>query len=133
MRTREDIESYQSRSNYPHREIDDCTWLVQDPSGLREHVVVKIKGDLALFRVKVMDVAKADAGFYSTLLELNATDMVHGAYGVTDGKVLLVASLRLENLDYNEFVGTLDDFGMALSKHHERLAPFGVPFQPAKA
>lgn len=133
MRTREDIESYLSRSNYPHREIDDCTWLVQDPSGLREHVVVKIKGDLALFRVKVMDVAKADAGFYSTLLELNATDMIHGAYGMADGKVLLVASLRLENLDYNEFVGTLDDFGMALSKHHERLAPFGVPTEPAKA
>jgi hypothetical protein len=132
MRTREDIESYLSRSNYPHREIDDCTWLVQDPSGLREHVVVKIKGDLALFRVKVMDIAKADAGFYSTLLELNATDMIHGAYGVTDGKVLLVASLRLENLDYNEFVGTLDDFGMALSKHHERLAPFGAQ-EPAKA
>lgn len=126
MRTRDDIESYLSRSAYPHREIEDGTWLVQDPSGLRENVVVKITDDLALFRVKVMDVAKADASFYGTLLELNANDMVHGAYGVSDGKVLLVASLRLENLDYNEFVGTLDDFGMALSKHHERLAPFGA-------
>lgn len=125
MRTRDDIEAYLDRSSYPHREIEDRTWLVQDPSGLRENVVVRLTDDLALFRVKVMDVAQPDSALFGTLLELNATDMVHGAYGVSDGKVLLVATLRLENLDYNEFVGTLDDFGMALAKHHDRLAALG--------
>jgi hypothetical protein len=133
MRTREDIVAYLERSSYPHREIEDGTWLVHDPSGLKENVVVRLTDDLALFRVKVMDVANTDSALYGTLLELNATDMVHGAYGLSDGKVLLVATLRLENLDYNEFVGTLDDFGVALAKHHERLAPFGKPLAKADA
>lgn len=123
MRTREDIEAYLDRSSYPHKEIADATWLVNDPSGMRETVVLRVTDELALFRVRVMDAPKADESpnLYAALLELNATDMVHGAYGVSDGKVLLVASLRLENLDYNEFVGTLDDFGVALAKHRERL------------
>jgi hypothetical protein len=124
MRNREDIEAYLQRSNYPFQEIGDGTWLVRDPSGIRENIAVRATDDLALFRVKVMDLpgGQSPAPLSSALLELNASDMVHGAYGIQDGKVLLVATLRLENLDYNEFIGTLDDFGVALAKHRERLA-----------
>jgi len=42
---------------------------------------------------------------------------------------VLTASLRMENLDYNEVVGTLDDFGVALSKH----VPGFAAFRKAKA
>lgn len=131
MRTREDIEAYLIRSKYPHEEIEERTWLVRDPSGIRENVVLRITDDLALFRVHALELANVDPkdreAFYSALLALNADDMVHGAYGVHDGKVLLTASLRLENLDYNEFVGTLDDFSLALAKHQPKLAGFRKP------
>ena len=33
---------------------------------------------------------------------------LHGAYGVADDMVVVTASLLLENLDYNEFVGVLE-------------------------
>lgn len=123
MRTREDIEAYLERSQYPYQEIGDGTWVVRDPSGIRENIAVRATDDLALFRVKVMDLSDtAPAPLSNALLELNASDMVHGAYGIQDKQVLLVATLRLENLDYNEFIGTLDDFGVALAKHRERLA-----------
>lgn len=131
MRTRDDIEAYLSRTSYPHREIEEATWVVQDPSltNGRENIVVRLAGGLCLFRVKVLDVAVVAAAqreaFLGTLLELNATDMVHGAYGLVDGHVVLTAALRVENLDFNEFVGTLDDFTVALAKHNERLSPFG--------
>ena len=124
MRTREDIEADLERSQYPYQEIGEGTWVVRDPSGVHEQVAVRIAADVALFRVKVMDLpgGSAPGPLASALLELNASDMVHGAYGLSDGKVVLVATLRLENLDYNEFVGTLDDFGVALAKHRERLS-----------
>lgn len=128
MRTREDIEAYLIRSKYPHEEIEDRTWLVRDPSGVHENVVLRMTDDLAIFRVKVLELAgvepKRREEFFAALLSLNASDMVHGAYGVLDGKVLLTASLRLENLDYNEFVGTLDDFSVALAKHQTQLGAF---------
>ncbi len=47
-----------------------------------------------------------------------------GAYGVADGAVVLTAALRVENLDYNEFQGTIDDFSLALTRHYETLAAF---------
>ncbi|GAB4194970.1 MAG: hypothetical protein OHK0013_00660 [Sandaracinaceae bacterium] len=132
MRTREDVEAYLAKSPYPYREIDEDTWLVQDRGGARENIVVRLTGDLLLFRVNVLDLDTVEPSkresFFATLLELNANDMLHGAYGLQrfdgSGKVLLTAAMRLEDLDYSELVGTLDDFSVALAKHHERLAAF---------
>ncbi len=128
MRTREDIEAYLLRSNYPHREIAEATWLVGDPSGSRENIVVRTDDALCIFRLKVLDLASIDpaktADFYRTLLELNATDMVHGAYGISDGMVLLVASHLLENLDYSEFTAVVEELVLAMANHHEKLGRF---------
>lgn len=134
MRTREDVEAYLGKSPYPFRELEESTWLVQDRAGAKENIVVRLSGDIVLFRVNVLDLASTDPArreeLYALLLELNAGDMMHGAYGLTrdaaGGKVLLTAAMRLEDLDYSELVGTLDDFTVALAKHHERLAPFRV-------
>ena len=121
MRTNDDIEAYLARSRYPHREIEEGTWLVSDVSGANEQIVVKVSDDVALFRVNVLDLDSVDpkkkAELHQRCLELNGNDMVHGAYGIAGGRLVLTASLRMENLDYNELVGTLDDFGVALSKH----------------
>jgi len=126
MRTREDIESYLMRSRLPFEEVGTGDmWVVRDPSW-GENIVISLAGPLVLFRVKVLElaeIARQDA-LFAELLRLNATDMVHGAYGVSDGSVVLTCALRVENLDYNEFQGTIDDFSMALSKHYEMLAAF---------
>lgn len=128
MRTREDIEAYLLRSNYPHREIAEATWLVGDPSGSRENIVVRTDETLCIFRLKVLDLASIEpsraADFYKTLLELNATDMVHSAYGVSDGMVLLTASHLLENLDYSEFTAVVEELVLAMANHHETLGKF---------
>lgn len=128
MRTNEDIEAYLTRSKYPHRELEEGTWLVSDTSGANEQIVLKVTDDVALFRVNVLDLATVDptkkGELHQRCLELNASDMVHGAYGIAGGSLVLTASLRMENLDYNELVGTLDDFGVALSKHVPGFAAF---------
>lgn len=131
MRTRDDIEAYLQRANHPHREVAEGTWIVGDASGSRENIVIRIEDGLCLFRMKIIDLASIEPTrereFYLALLELNAADMVHGAYGVADGMVLLVASLPLENLDFNEFVGAVEDFHLAMANHHGRLAAFHKP------
>ena len=128
MRTNEDIESYLTRSKYPHREIEEGTWIVSDVSGANEQIVLKLGDGVALFRVNVLDLASVDPGKKAELnqrcLELNASDMVHGAYGILGQSLVLTASLRMENLDYNELVGTLDDFGVAMSKHVPGFAAY---------
>ena len=135
MRTREDIESYLMRSNLSFQNVGESEadtnggesnmWLVRDTSS-GENIVLSLSGPILLFRVKVMELAEVDqsAELFRQLLELNATDMVHGAYGIADGSIVLTANLPLENLDYNEFQGTVDDLTMALTNHYESLTAF---------
>lgn len=132
MRTREDIESYLMRSNLSFKlmgeESDDPAegmWLVHD-SSTSQNIVLSVSGPLLLFRVKVMnlDDVKDRAGLFGQLLQYNASDMVHGSYGLSNGAVVLTAGLLLENLDYNEFQGTVDDISLALANHYESLSAF---------
>ena len=125
MRNREDIESYLIRSGAKYSEVEDDMWVVYD-SGSTENIVVRMTGPLVLFRVKVLELStiKRREELYGKLLELNAEDMVHGAYGIANDAIVLTCAMRLENLDYNEFQGTIDDFSLALTNHYEMLASF---------
>ena len=67
--------------------------------------------------------------FFQTLLHLNASEMLHGAYGLEEGFVVTTDALELENLDYNEFQATLDDISLAVTKHYPVLSKFA----PAEA
>jgi len=131
MRTREDIESYLMRSNLSfqsireHEDNDDGEdiWLVRDSSS-GENIIISLSGSLVLFRVKVLelDTVEDKLPLYAKLLELNASDMVHGSYGLSGDAVVLTAGMILETLDYNEFQGTVDDLTMALTNHYEMLS-----------
>lgn len=125
MRTREDIESYLMRSGLHYREVEEDMWVVHE-SASSENIVVRMAGPLVLFRVKVLELAtvRRKNELFQKLLELNAEDMVHGAYGIANDAVVLTCALRLENLDYSEVQGTIDDFSLALTNHYETLASF---------
>jgi hypothetical protein len=125
MATREDVESYMMRMSLDPEELDDGLWLVRtaEDSG----VVINHNPPVLVFRLKVFEVPddeKQCADLYRKLLELNATDLVHGAYGLEERDVILSETLELENLDFNEFQSTLDSFQMAVAAHFELLAPY---------
>ena len=121
MRQREDVEAYLIRSGQKFREVSEGTWLVRDVDD--RAIAVKLTDDLVIFRVKVADCssAKNHEALFKQLLSWNAQDMVQGAYGIVGTDIVLTAALRLENLDYNEFQGILDDFSMAITNHRDTL------------
>jgi hypothetical protein len=126
MRSREDIEAYLLRLGLPYDEVSGKDmWIVRDASR-NEWIVVSLAEELVLFRVKVLDLenAKKKDELFRLLLEINANEMIHGAYGIAGGAVVLTCTLRIENLDYSEFQGTIDDFSVALTKHYETLSRF---------
>ena len=128
MRSRDDIESYLARAEVPYEEVgEDGMWLVHD-SSLGENIAIQAADPLLLFRVKVLELREVDdkAALYEELLTLNTSDLVHGAYGISDGAVVLTCTLQIENLDYNELQGVLDDFSLALANHYEKLSKFRV-------
>jgi hypothetical protein len=128
MRARDDIESYLTRAEVPYEEVgDNGMWLVHD-SSWGENIAIKAAGPLLLFRVKVLELREISdkAALYEELLNLNASDLVHGAYGISEGAVVLTCTLQMENLDYNELQAVLDDFSLALANHYEKLTKFRV-------
>lgn len=126
MVTREDVESFLLRTELPHEEVGEGMWVV----GLEEEsasLVVHHSPPVLVFRVKVLEVPEDQgtcAALYRRLLELNATDLVHGAYGLEEGDVILTETLELESLDFSEFRATVDSFQLALAAHRETLAPY---------
>ena len=125
MKSAEDIESYLLRMGVGYETIKPGIWLVKiDGSSL----VVSIAGPVVAFRLKLMEMPRAGREeLYRTLLSLNTTEMVHGAFGLEGDTVVMVHALELENLDLNEFQAVVDDMSMAVPKHHANLARFLSP------
>jgi hypothetical protein len=135
MVTREDVENYLLRTGLEHEEVEEGMWVTAS-GGAGAPLVVHFSPPLVVFRLKVMDVPPDErrcAELFRTLLSLNATDLVHAAYALEEGDVILTESLEAENLDFNEFQATLDSFQMALASHLETLAPYRDCREPSSA
>jgi hypothetical protein len=124
MVTREDIESFLLRMEENPEEVERGMWVVESDGA---KLVVHLSPPVLLLRMKVLAVPGEEskcAGLFRRLLELNATDLVHGAYGIEEGDVILTDTLELENLDFNEFQAAIDSMQLALASHLEPLSEF---------
>lgn len=54
---------------------------------------------------------------YKHLLELNASALLHSAFGLEGNLIVLAAALELDSLDLNELEAVLADIDVALSEH----------------
>jgi hypothetical protein len=122
MVTREDLESFFIRMDAEAEEIAEGMYLVHSRSGAAD-VVAHYSPPLLLLRLKVMDLAQQNGSseLYRTLLELNATDMVHGAYGIEGEELILSDTLQLETLDFEEVQASVESMQLAASGHLEKI------------
>lgn len=124
MKTVADVQAYLDRMELPYEEHREGTWVVSGLDGV-DNLVVTLAGPVLVFRVKMMEIPRNQREeLFRTLLELNATEMMHGAYGIEGDSIVIMDALQLENLDYNEFAATIDDISLAVASHHGRLAKF---------
>jgi Tir chaperone family protein CesT len=132
MVTREDIESFLDRltaegGGASYHEIEPGLWVVRPSGGLDLDVVVHYSPPVALLRMKVMNIPDADATAASLnrrLLQLNATDLVHGSYGIERDSIVLTEALELAHLDYDEFLAAYEGMTLALTAHLRELSTY---------
>jgi hypothetical protein len=130
MVTREDIESFLDRlasEGATYREIEPGLWAVRPSGALDVDVIVHYSPPVAVLRVKVMDIPADNgrgANLNRRLLELNASDLVHGSYGISNGSVVLTEALELEHLDFEEFLASYESMTLALATHLRELASY---------
>jgi hypothetical protein len=106
-------------------ELNENTWVINDSEKGIERVVVMVEEPLVTIRVNVMLAPEKDREeFFETLLRLNATDLIHGAYGLAEESVILIDTLQYTTMDLEEFQASLDAIGLALAQHYPILSKF---------
>ncbi|HVE34863.1 MAG TPA: hypothetical protein VNC18_14955 [Gemmatimonadaceae bacterium] len=130
MLTKEDIESFLNRLSAEgpsYSEVEPGLWVVRPSGELDFSVVVHYSPPVVLLRVKVMTLpsnADAAATLSRRLLELNATDMVHGSYGIEQDSIVMTEALELSHLDYEEFLAAFESITVSLASHLRELGTY---------
>ena len=130
MVTREDIEAFLDRlsgdgANY--KEIEPGLWKVRPSGKLEVDFIVHHNPPVVVIRVKVMELPDSNGsspGLYRRLLELNATDLVHGSYGISDGAIVLTEALELAHLDFEEFLASYESMTVSLATQLRELTSY---------
>lgn len=130
MISKEDLESFLDRlsaDGATYSVAGENTWVVHPGGALEVDVVVHFNPPVVVLRVKVMNIPSANgrsAELNRRLLELNATDLVHGSYGISDGAIVLTEALELSHLEFEEFLASYEGMTLALATHLRELATY---------
>jgi hypothetical protein len=121
MEPRDNIEHYLIQMEYPFEPIGPHMWVIRNTA----NVVVTYDPPLVVFRIKLMEIPKERReDFFKFLLELNATNLIHGAYGIEGNNVVLIDTLQSEHLDFNEFQASLEALLLASTQDYQKLNAF---------
>ena len=119
------IEQYLIDLRYSYREVKPKFWLLDDALHSLEGAAIIHADPLVIVRVQVMQAPSLNRQeFYQKLLELNATDMIRGAYGLEGDNVVIIDTLEYETLNYDEFRASLDAISLALTQHYPILSVY---------
>jgi hypothetical protein len=127
MRTKDDIERYLLDLDTPYEALGNGMYKLTDDEddSNDEGILVCVNDPLIIFSVRLMKVpSKNLEAFYRKLLELNASELVAGAYGIAGDDVVITDTLQLENLDFNEFQASVESLALALRTHYPVLSAY---------
>jgi hypothetical protein len=121
MGTRDSIEHYLIQMEYHFEAVESHMWVIRDTG----NVIVTYEPPLVVFRMKLMEIPKERCEeFFKLLLELNASNMIHGAYGIEGDNVVLIDTLQSGHLDFNEFQASLEALLLASTQDYPKLNAF---------
>lgn len=132
MVTKDDIEGFLDRlqqDGASYKEVEPGLWVVKPGGELDFDMVVHYSPPVVVLRVKVMELPKEKttlAELSRRLLELNASDLVHGSYGIeqNSNSIVLTEALELGHLDFEEFLSAYEGMTLALASHLREIGTF---------
>ena len=130
MLTKDDIETFLNRlsaTGATHSEVEPGFWIVRPSPESDLSLAVNYSPPVVLLRIDVMTLP-ADPAHTATLtrrlLELNASDLLHGSYGIQDQQIVLTEALELSALDYEEFLASYESMTLSLASHMRELSSY---------
>jgi hypothetical protein len=129
MASREDVQGFIDRlenSSQLAEEVDEGLWVLA-ADGDSGQIVINYAPPVVVVRVNVMELPAPEAKrneLMRKLLELNAGDLTHGAYGIEGSSVVLTDAMQIDDLSFHEFQATIDSINLALGSHLSALATY---------
>ena len=130
MLTKDDVESFLVRlaaTGASYTEVEPGFWIVRPSPDSDLSVAVNYSPPVLLLRVDVMSLPNdgaRSAELTRRLLELNASDLLHGSYGIQNNQIVLTEALELSALDYEEFLASYESMTLALASHLRELGSY---------
>ncbi|SRR5260221_8781647 len=119
IRSSDDLEAQLGRLGRRYERLPDGTFVMS--LGVSQPpVALLMVPPVLVVQVSVGTAPKDDktaAPVYRKLLELNASALLHAAYGLEGDQIVLAAALELDSLDLNELEAVLADIDVALGEH----------------
>jgi hypothetical protein len=119
------IERYLIDLMFTYRDLGDNMWIIEDEDHSLNGVVVMHEDPLVIIRVLVMHAPEKNRlELFTKLLELNASDVVHGAYALENNDIILIDTLEYDTMDYEDFRASLEAISLALTQHYPILSEY---------
>ncbi|MBM4363270.1 MAG: hypothetical protein FJ104_11355 [Deltaproteobacteria bacterium] len=125
LRSADDLDAFLTRMDRRFDRVAPETFLVALGGG-RPPVAIRFAPPVVVLQVDVgpapTGTPALEARLFRRLLELNASDLLHVAYGLEQGRIVLDGALEAESLDLSELEAVLASFDLATSIHVPELA-----------
>ncbi len=119
------IEKYLIDLGISYQEMPNNSWLIEDENKGYPKMIVSLSDPLVIISADVMPVPKKNAeAFFRMLLELNATDLLHGAYAISGNDIIVIDTLEHATLDKEEFLASIESISFALLEHYKKFASY---------
>lgn len=120
--------SYLSQMHVAYDLVREGTWKVGSDHELGD-LWITLVAQAVLFRGRLMPVprdGRKKEELFRCLLELNAVEMCHGAYGIEGDWVVVSETMSVENFAYEQFANIVEELHLALATHRRRLGKYFV-------
>ncbi len=125
MASNEEIQAYFDQLGLTYQNVGEGIWVLNLEEHGVDNLVINHEPPIVVLRVKLREAPKKNREvFFSRLLEMNATDLVHGAYALEDESVVLVDTLQSEHLDLNELEASIDSLTLAAVQNYKELVGY---------
>ena len=125
MATNTDIENYFDELELDYENVGEGIWVLNLEDQGIDNLVINHEPPIVVLRIKLMEAPeKKREQFFQQLLELNLTDLVHGAYALEGNNVVLVDTLQSEHLDLNELQASIESLAFGATQNYEELANY---------
>jgi Tir chaperone family protein CesT len=116
----DDLEALLRRLNKTFVLAGDGVYFVSVGAG-QPPAALSIQTPVLVLQVQVGELPHGNAeslvSYLKRLLEINADGLLHAAFALENGAIVLTSALEIESLDANELEAVLADVDVALSQH----------------